>query len=361
MRCKGCGYSLWNHAGRTCPECGRAFVPGDFEFHANAVEFLCGGCGQQYYGTGEGGLLEPREFACVRCGVACSMDAMVLRPAPGVADDAAELLHVPWQREGGLLRRFLATLVEALVRPDRLGRAVAQGVSAWAAFRFALCTLAVAAVPSYVAFVAIDVSQRWQGSGSYAIAGLAGSVAAAAWRPALVTLVVVAAVLAALALGAAIACWLMRRLGAPVQWTTAWGAHCYAGGTLVILAVPCCGPFFGWTVAVPWFAVSVIVVLVAATRAPAWKAATAVLLVPSIAALLGAAWATLEISNAIGTAAAPAPAAPVLAAPGAPGATGAAAGDGGPAAGDPPAAPVDAGGEGTPAPPAAGGAEDVPQ
>jgi hypothetical protein len=100
---------------------------------------------------------------------------------------------------------------------------------------------------------------------------------------------------------------------------------------------------------------------VAATRAPAWKAAAAVLLVPSIAALLGAAWATLEISNAIGTAAAPPPAAPALAAPGAPGATGAVAADGDPAAGAPPAAPVDVGGEGTPAPPAADGAEDVPQ
>ena len=88
MRCKGCGYSLWNVPGRTCPECGRGFVPSEFEFQANAVEFCCPGCMQQYYGSDEHGLPVPRAFDCVKCGAACELDSMILRVAPAVPSQA---------------------------------------------------------------------------------------------------------------------------------------------------------------------------------------------------------------------------------------------------------------------------------
>ena len=51
MRCKGCGYSLWNVPGRTCPECGRGFAPSEFEFRPNTVEFCCAGCGTELFAS----------------------------------------------------------------------------------------------------------------------------------------------------------------------------------------------------------------------------------------------------------------------------------------------------------------------
>ena len=131
MRCKGCGYSLWNVPGRTCPECGRGYAPGEFEFRPNAVEFCCAGCGQQYYGTDRSGLPVPREFDCVRCAARCTLDSMVVRLAPGVTDEQAEVFRVPWEsRERGRVRAFLATVRDGMTRPTRIGKAIAGGTAA---------------------------------------------------------------------------------------------------------------------------------------------------------------------------------------------------------------------------------------
>ena len=151
MRCTGCGQSLWNLPGRTCPECGRPFRPSQFEFRPNAVEFCCAQCGQQYYGTDGAGLPEPREFGCVRCGAACELDSMVLRPAPGARADDAEQFCVPWEREDrGALRRFFSTVGAGIGRPREIGKAVARGAQPRRATWFAGWMLVTVGIPTAV-------------------------------------------------------------------------------------------------------------------------------------------------------------------------------------------------------------------
>ncbi|NBP52401.1 MAG: hypothetical protein EBU70_14695 [Actinobacteria bacterium] len=292
MRCKGCGYSLWNVAGRTCPECGRGFVPGEFEFVPNAVEFCCPACMQQYYGTGPDGLPSPREFSCVRCGSACSLDAMVLRPAPGVAPDGAAPSHVPWEREGvAAWKRLFGTARDALVRPASLGRAIAgsEDVGAGPAARFVvvlalLCSVSAAAVLWCMEFLL----PQWFASPSRSLALSRGMWSGAAEYLAVAVGVAGAiSVLPALAAGAALA--VLRLLGVRVAWTAAWRCFAYSSGVAVLASLP--GVGVGCLLpAVPvWWAVSTILALANGARAPAWKAASAVLLPPATAAVAGAA------------------------------------------------------------------------
>src|SRR5688572_13451876 len=96
MRCTTCQYPLWNLPGRQCPECGTPFLPSEFTFVPNSVRFCCPGCGQDYYGTGPGGHLEPEQYDCVRCGRPVSMNEMVLLPTAGVEEKQTEVEVVPW-------------------------------------------------------------------------------------------------------------------------------------------------------------------------------------------------------------------------------------------------------------------------
>ncbi len=73
MRCKTCGYRLWNLTEQRCPECATPFRPSEFEFVPNSVQFCCPHCGQAYYGTGPQGHLEPASFVCAKCGNAIQM------------------------------------------------------------------------------------------------------------------------------------------------------------------------------------------------------------------------------------------------------------------------------------------------
>ena len=68
MHCKNCDYPLWNIPTRQSPECGTPFVPGEFEFVRNSVQFCCPHCEQVYYCTDAKGHLFPVEFDCVSCG-----------------------------------------------------------------------------------------------------------------------------------------------------------------------------------------------------------------------------------------------------------------------------------------------------
>src|SRR4051812_7864561 len=96
MRCPGCDYPLWNLPTRQCPECGRPFLPSEFDFVANSVRFCCPHCPQEYYGPGPRGPLVPDRFACVRCGHHIGMDQMTLLPTAGVAEEQTRTDTVPW-------------------------------------------------------------------------------------------------------------------------------------------------------------------------------------------------------------------------------------------------------------------------
>lgn len=289
MRCKGCGYSLWNVPGRTCPECGRGFAPSEFEFRPNTVEFCCPGCMQQYYGTDKDGLPVPREFACVQCGVACSLDTMVLRLAPGTTDDQTEVARVPWERPGrGVFGRFWATVRDGLAMPSVVGKAAAAGADCWAAFRYVLVLLAVAVLPTAIAVMAfaaffegVGTSAARTGGGAWRSSMLAmvGSVSLAAGGS-MVVVVVLLAVAAALASG------ILRVLGRPVPWRVTWPVYAYSSGPLVFAAIPCLGPYCVSIPAVIWVVIAVTIALMAAVPGSPVRVLTASLLPVAVSVLL---------------------------------------------------------------------------
>lgn len=90
MHCRNCDYALWNITSRECPECGTAFRPSDYEFVPQSLRFCCPHCDHPYFGTGDKGHIEPKSFACLRCGRPVSMDDMVLRPGALVPDPVPE-------------------------------------------------------------------------------------------------------------------------------------------------------------------------------------------------------------------------------------------------------------------------------
>lgn len=281
MRCKGCGYSLWNVPGRTCPECGRGFVPSEFEFQANAVEFCCPGCMQQYYGSDEHGLPVPRAFDCVKCGAACELDSMILRAAPGVHEDAVELHRVPWEQEsqGGRFRRFWRTAGESLRRPTRLGLEIRAGADAWRATWFASLTLFGALAPTALLLLGFVLFEPLWAAGTTRTG--ASALGTKVWQSVvtgagymvgstlgMLTLLVLLALAARL---------LLRLLGERVPWRTVWCSAAYSVGPFVFLAIPCLGPYCGSVPMFIWFIVAWIIVLVHAAAIPGWKVCVAVL------------------------------------------------------------------------------------
>lgn len=147
MECKGCGYPLWNLRSRECPECGKPFVPSEFEFAANNVAFCCPTCDQNYYGTSEQGHLVPRSFACVSCNRQIDMDEMILRPAAGLRDQETRAAQNPWvdRKRAGFFSGFFKTLWASLISPGQLMQATPLHTTG-DAVRFALLILLLVSV-----------------------------------------------------------------------------------------------------------------------------------------------------------------------------------------------------------------------
>jgi hypothetical protein len=282
VRCKGCGYSLWNVPGRNCPECGRGFLPSEFEFRANAVEFCCPGCMQQYYGTDRSGLPEPRSFACVRCGAACDLDAMVLRPAPGTGDADAELRRVPWEEDGkGFVRRFFRTVGWGIARPSDLGRSIRAGSDPRRAAAFVAWLIGLVIVPTgavILAFILIlPLIPGISGAGSTRTGGAAyrQELLSVLGGVAVPVILGVASAAFAVVAAAGIAMLVLRILRVPARWRTTWSAFAYGLGPAAIMAVPYFGPAcLSFPLSV-WYLVVVAIVLVHALGIPGWKAACA--------------------------------------------------------------------------------------
>ncbi|MEY4809789.1 MAG: hypothetical protein RI986_127 [Planctomycetota bacterium] len=281
MKCKGCGYSLWNVPGRTCPECGRGFVPSEFEFRANAVEFCCPGCMQQYYGSDQHGLLVPRAFACVRCHAPCDMDSMILRAAPGVPDDAVELHRVAWEDplKGGVVRRFFATVRDGMARPSQIGDALRGDVVVRKATWYAVSVLSVVAVPSVLGFVLITLIAPMMGSGSTRSGGAA--LRTALWESVGGVCAVLASWYILGLVGLAFLAWMtsltLRMCGERVPWKVVWCSFTYALGPMVILAVPCLGIYCGSLPASIWWVVAACIILARAASVTGWKVIVSVL------------------------------------------------------------------------------------
>jgi hypothetical protein len=171
MRCKTCGYRLWNLTERRCPECGAAFLPSQFEFAPYSVQFRCPHCRQAYFGTDAKGHLVPAEFDCVSCGRRLRMDQMLVLPAEGVPEEQTRAPKVRWleRRERGPIKSWAATVGMAMVSPMRMMRilpADSPGGEAWwfAGFTTFLI-LAAAFTPFAVLFGIMTLVTRSPGPG----------------------------------------------------------------------------------------------------------------------------------------------------------------------------------------------------
>lgn len=149
MHCADCDYELWNVRNRACPECGKPFLPSEFTFYPNAVEFRCPHCAQPYFGTSRRGHLEPPMFNCVGCGRPVTMDEMILAPAEGVdPEKTGPTRGNPWlQRDRlGLRRAWWRAVVMGLVKPADLARDTPPETSIWEGWKFAILNITIVGV-----------------------------------------------------------------------------------------------------------------------------------------------------------------------------------------------------------------------
>lgn len=226
---------------------------------------------------------------------------MVLRPAPGVADDATERFIVAWEdrNSGGRWRRFWRTAMDGAVHPRALGLAAASGADPWAAFWFLSRVSAWVVVPTsavvaaFWAWQLVSSSAR-TGRGPAGLAALGWEVAG--WAAA--TVGIMAGILAAAAVTAGTAKIVLRVLGERVPWRVLWTINAYTSGPLLVVAVPCVGPYCaGWIVWV-WCLVCAIIALTFGAPVPAWKAVVALFAAPAVAAILSAALAYVGLQYA---------------------------------------------------------------
>jgi hypothetical protein len=140
VRCRTCDHALWRTVGRTCPECGTAFSPAEFRFRPSTVAFRCPHCAQDYYGTDANGLLEPREFGCVKCGNHVRLDEMVLEPAAGRTEQDTISRPNAWAERDrtGLWKAWWRSTVAILFRPLEFGDSLPPTAGAGTAFRYLL-------------------------------------------------------------------------------------------------------------------------------------------------------------------------------------------------------------------------------
>jgi len=269
VRCKSCDYRLWNLRSRTCPECGTGFVPSDYEFTPNSVQFVCPHCDQSYYGTSADGHLVPVEFACVHCGRHVHMDEMIVLPTAGVQEEQTGPEPMPWldRRKHGVGRGWILSVGRAMVRPGRLIESVPVESSLPAAWWF---TIMVHLPVFLVAAIPLLILPRWIGRGGpslgapYVVIVLFGTFA-----PALAILIWGAVVHGLL--------WLLAEPAAGLRRT--YQALCYSAGANVVMAFPCLGIYFGWI----WWLVSAVIMVKAGQKVSGWRAAVSVLLLPVLA------------------------------------------------------------------------------
>lgn len=276
MRCKQCGYRLWNLPSRTCPECGTGFLPSEFEFTVNSIQFCCPHCNSGYYGTSDKGHLVPIEFDCTRCRRRVHMDEMILLPTAGVEEKRTQLDRVPWLERGerGFFRAWFATIGMALVQPGRLMRALPDTRATRAAWWFAILTN----TPSFLLGVGLFVVLMMM----VAMAAGGGAAPTNMLRAAVLPSVITVAVAVGLT-PAVIALWglathgLLRMTGTtsgPLRRT--YDALCYSTGANVATAIPFVGFYIGWI----WWLVSAVIMIKVAQKVQGWRAALAVLMLP---------------------------------------------------------------------------------
>ena len=269
MRCKSCGYSLWNIEARQCPECGTPFRPSEHEFAPGKVQFCCPHCDQPYYGTTAKGHLEPSRFQCVKCQAQLDMDQMKVRPVGGVSEHEAMAGYMPWLERGerGLFRSYFLTLGLSLIYPSRVMRGVPVASSVGQAIAYAVATTMM--ILTVGAFLPYWLQIWWYYSSWCEFYGFADSLA---WIA--VTLLAVPGLVVLWPLSAHVVLRLTGRCERGIDRTC--HAICYSAGANAAALIPCIGPIVGWI----WWMVSATLMLRTGQRVHGARAAMAVALLP---------------------------------------------------------------------------------
>ncbi len=302
MWCKTCDYQLWNIKARRCPECGTPFAVSDYEFVPNSVKFCCPHCGQDYYGTGPRGHLDPPAFDCVSCSQPVTMDEMVLLPAEGLDAEQTRVFRTPWlqRKTNGWFGSWWSTVKMALFSPTKLMHGLAPAPQPGEAIRFAVAT--------YLFMMAV-------GAAIFTIIGLLGGMFAgstpgdAMLLPMLVMGLYAAGLLIAVLITASLAHLVLRITGG-----TAHGfgrtieAACYAAGVSVLILTGC-GTHLFW----PWWLISATLMLRQGQRVHGARAALSLLALPIL--LIVAIMLLVVAQQPMGVSLAPAPTAPPPPAP----------------------------------------------
>ncbi len=276
MRCRQCDYPLWSIADRTCPECGVAFRPSQFEFVPDTVKFCCPGCDQAYYGTSVRGHLDPVSFDCVSCDRAITMDETVLVPADGVAEERTVAERMPWLERAqiGFWPALFRTTVLSHFNPLKLARATPPASSVKASLLYAAIVLFGAYAIGLLPFLAIPMIG---GGGAGGFIGL------------LTTAVVIFGALAVFVLlWVASAHGLLKLTGGSSHGIgRTFEAVLYSSGTNAMVAIPCLGPFVLSTVSWFWWPISAILMLKEGQRVHGGRATLAILVFPVALTMLG--------------------------------------------------------------------------
>ena len=303
MRCTSCDYALWNLKTRLCPECGRAFRPGDYEFVRNSVKFCCPHCNQAYYGTGPKGHLVPAEFDCVRCSRRIGMDEMALLPAEGVDEKQTALDYMPWleRRRRGWWRAWGSMVWRALVAPSRLMRSVPESSPVKQAWWFAVATNALVMLVSIIPAICVMgvfpllLLRLGNPAGatppvSFLVAVMGGVMGFGIFAGFVMLLLVIILLWG-------IAVQLLLRMSGSVSASIGrtYQALCYSSGVNVTTVIPCLGVYVGWI----WWIVSAILMIKEAHKVHGVRATFAVLSFPVALLVLVAGLYAVLLTGAI--------------------------------------------------------------
>lgn len=284
MRCKTCDYPLWNLKSRSCPECGTAFRPSEFEFAPNTVRFCCPACQQEYYGTGPKGHLVPTQFRCVSCGQAVAMDDCVLLPAAGVDESGTKGDTNPWVDHAGAgrFRGWLLAVVRGLFQPGRL--ILATPLVAPMGWVFAMLTQAAFLAVGWgllLLFVLVLVVVSSRGAPAPAL-GVSGGFG-------IIIVMMTAGYLLLIGAWAPVTHGLLRLTGpVPYPLRRTVQAVCYSSGANAVIIVPLLGIYLV-PVGLVWWAVSATLMVRRAQNVSGVRAALVTLPLPGLVLLGGVA------------------------------------------------------------------------
>ncbi len=279
MRCTKCNYALWNTPAGPCPECGEPFKPSDFRFRQNAIAFRCPSCQQDYYGTDAKGHLAPAEFDCVTCGRRLTMDEMLILPTEGVDERKTGQEANAWVADDGVSRRwrFPRTIMQGAFSPHIVVERTPETSGIWPALSFVFLVLACMAVLGLLPFLFIMVMPFLTGGGGgvRAAASIVGVVLALFTVPALLFIVWVLTT----------HLWLVVGASERPKFRRTVQSMSYTSGPVMLIGVPCIGPYLLWLAAIPWWITTAIIGLRVGTRAPIWRCVVGGLFFPAVVAI----------------------------------------------------------------------------